>query len=151
MKMREAFGRIPEPLQRQILYRLGSGVLILLATVALMLYNMDLFSILSCAGIMLFCCTSAFFLFRKAVSGDYVVIVGDCLSVSLTAIRKRTKMVTLKTEDNRKLQVMIKHRAKKIRTGSSVTLYVASNMPIYERDGAHLLHSYLAIEAKEGV
>lgn len=148
--MKSAFKHIPWPLQKQILYRLGLGAAVLLITAALLFSHMDLFSVLSCAGILLFCCVSAFFLFRRAVIGDYVVIRGKCLSVALTAVRKRTKMIVLKTEENHTLQVMIKQRLKKIRAGAQVTLYVAASMPVYEKEQAHLLHSYLAIETKGG-
>ena len=146
--MRNAFKQIPEPLQKQILYRLGLGAAIFLLTAALLINSPDRFSILSCTAIIVFCIVSAFFLFRRAVVGDYVVVSGECLSVALTAVRKRTKMITIKTEDGHTLQVMIKQRLKKIRAGSRITLYVAANVPVYEKGSAHLLHSYLAMDAR---
>jgi hypothetical protein len=146
--MRKAFKQIPEPLQKQILYRLFIGAAVLAVTVAFLMSSLDILSALSCAAIMVFCIISAFLLFRRAVAGDYVVISGDCLGVGLTALRKRTKTITLRTEDDRPLQVLIKHCRKKISVGSRVTLYVASNMLVYEKSGVHFLHSYLAIESK---
>jgi hypothetical protein len=107
---------------------------------------LDPLSILSCVVIMMFCFFSAVLLFVRAVCGDYVIISGECLSVTLTAIRKRTKMIALRTEDNHTIQVMVKQRLKKIRTGSTITLYVAVNLPVYEKRDAHLIHSYLAME-----
>jgi hypothetical protein len=146
--MRKAFKQIPEPLQRQILCRLLSGFAVLVVTTAFVLSSLDILSALTCAAIMVFCAISAFLLFRRAVAGDYVVISGDCIGVALTAFRKRTKMITLRTEDDRPLQVIIRQRNKKISVGSRVTLYIAANMLIYEKGGGHILHSYLAIEAK---
>lgn len=148
--MKDAFKQIPEPLQKQILYRLGGGAAILPVSIALLFYAMDIFTVLSCAAVMLFCVVSSFLLFRRAVMGDYVVISGDCLSVALTAVRKRTKMITFHTEDGHTLQVMIKQRLKRIRTGSRITLYVAAECSVYEKGDAHLLHSYLAIDTKGG-
>ena len=145
--MREAFKKIPEPLQRQIIYRLLTGAAILIVSAVFLMNSMDMLSVMACVAIMGFCIISAFLLFRKAVIGDYVVISGACLSVALTAVRRRTKMITLHTEDDHILQVMIKQRLKKIRAGSQVTLYVAANVPVYEKGDGHILHSYLALES----
>ncbi len=148
--MREAFKNIPEPLQKQILYRIGTGAAALLLTASLFLYAMNPFSIVSCAGIMVFCGISSFVLFRKAVIGEYVVVNGECLKVTLTSVRKRVRAITFLTGDGQTLQVTVKQRLKKIRVGVAVTLYVAANMPVYEKDGMHLLYSYLALETRGG-
>ena len=148
--MMKVFKQLPEPLQRQILYKLGYGLTLLFVTIVLFFYTMELFSVLACVIIMVFCVISAFALFRRAVVGDYVAIRGECLGVTLTAVRKRTKTVILRTDDNRTLKIMIKHRLKKINAGSAITVYAASNVPIYENNGAHLLYSYLALDIKRG-
>ena len=146
--MIKAFKQIPEPLQRQILYRLVYGIAILFLTTALIFCTMELFSVLTCAAIMIFFISSSFLLFRKAVIGDYVVICGECLGVTQTAVRRKTKMITLRTEDNRILKIVIKQRLKKIRAGSKVTIYIAANTPVYESGGSNLLYSYLAVDMK---
>lgn len=146
--MLKAFKQIPEPLQRQILYRLAWGIGVLLLTFILYIYTKDLFSMLSCIGIVIFCFTSAFLFFRHAVLGEYVIITGECLSVTLTTIKKRTKFITMRTDDNQILKVVIKQRVKKFTSGSRIMLYVAWNVPIYEKEGAHLLYSYLALDMK---
>ena len=146
--MIKAFRQIPKPLQKQILYRLGYGAAILLVTVMLLFYTMELFSVLACVFIMIFFTANSFLLFRRAVIGDYVVISGECLDVTLTAIKRRTKMVILCTEDKRIIKIMIKQRLKKIDIGSKIILYVASNVPVYESSGVYLLNSYLALDMK---
>lgn len=148
--MKTAFKQIPEPLQRQILYKLGYGIAILLVSIVFLFSSPDLLSVLSCAAITVFFIVSAFLLFRRAVVGDYVVIRGEVSCVALTTVRRRTKMITLHTENDGELKVQIRQRLKKIRAGAHVTLYVAANMPVYKSDNAHLLHSYLAIETKGG-
>lgn len=146
--MKNEFKKIPEPLQKQILYRLGCGFAVMLVAVALIFSEMDWLSIVSFLVITIFFLISAFLLFRCAVIGNYVVIGGECLDVVLTVVKRRTKMITLRTDDNRKIQVMIKNRLRKIPIGSRIIVYVASNMPVYERGDAHFLNSYLAIETK---
>ena len=146
--MIKAFKQIPEALQKQILYRLGYGAVILLVMIILFFYTMDLLSILACVFIMMFFFASSFLLFRRAVIGDYVTISGECLGVTQTAIKKQTKMIILRTEDNRTLKIMMKQKLKKFSVGSKIRLYVATNVPIYEKEGAHLLYSYLALDTK---
>ena len=146
--MKNVFKQIPEPLQKQILFRLCGGIGILFLTITFLYSTLDFFSVLACAAIVLLCFISSISLFRRAIIGDYVVINGECQEVSLTAVRKRTKMITLQTDGGQKLQVMIKQRLKKVATGSKVTLYVAANMPVYEKGDALILHSYLAIDTR---
>ena len=148
--MIRVFKQIPKALQKQILYRLGYGIAILFLTVILLFYTVELFSILAGIFITIFFVASSFLLFRRAVAGEYVVIRGECLDVTLTAVRKWTKMVIVQTEDKRTIKIMIKQRLKKIRVGSKIMLYVASNMPVYETKGVHILSSYLALEMKGG-
>jgi hypothetical protein len=145
--MRNAFKQIPEPLQKQILYRLLIGIAVLIATVVFLISPMDTLSVFTCAGIMVFFFISSFLLFRRAVVEDYVVVSGECLGVTLTAVRKRVKTITMMADGGHTIQVLIKQRSKMIRTGARITLYISKNMPLYERDGFHRLHSYLAIEA----
>ena len=146
--MFKAFKQIPAPLQRQILNRLGYGAAILFVAIIFLFYTMELFSIMACIFIMIFFAASSFSLFRKAVIGDYVAISGECLGVTLTAIKRNPKTIIFRTDDNRIIKVMIKQRLKKITVGSKIMLYVATNMPVYENSGVHLLNSYLALEAK---
>jgi len=143
--MIKTFKQIPEPLQRQVLYKVGYGAVILLVTVILLFCTMEWFSVVACFVATIFCFISAFTLFRRSVIGDYVVISGECIGANITAVRKRTKMIVLRTEDNQILKVMMTNRLKKINVGSKIILYIASNMPVYEKDGAILLYSYLAI------
>ena len=147
--MIKAFKQIPEPLQKQILYRLAYGAAILFVTIVLFFYTLDWFSVLACVIAIIACIISAFSLFRRAVIGDYVEIRGEFLKVILNTVKRRTKAIIILTEDNRKLKVMIKQKLKKINTGSKITIYVAPNIPIYEDNDMNLLYSYLALDIKK--
>jgi hypothetical protein len=125
--MIKAFRLIPEPLQRQILYRLGCGAVVLVLTIALLYYTMEIYSVLFCAAVIVFCVVSSFLLFRRAVTGDYVVIRGECLNTVRTLLKRRTKKITVRTDDNHIIDIMIKNRLKKIRVGSSNHLHCHRN------------------------
>jgi hypothetical protein len=147
--MFKAFKQIPEPLQKQILYRLGYGITIFVVTLILLFYKMELFSILACIFISIFFFASSFLLFRKAIIGDYVIICGECLGVTQTVIKRQIKMIILRTENNRTLKVMMKQRLKNFNVGLKIKFYVAKNVPVYEKEGIHLLYSYLAFDIKD--
>ena len=148
--MIKAFKQIPEPLQKQILYRLAYGAAILFVTIVLFFYTLDWFSVLACVIAIIACIISAFSLFRRAVIGDYVEVRGEFLKVILNTVKRRPKAIIIRMEDNQKLKVMIKQKLKKISTGSIVTVYIAANTPIYEDNGMQLLYSYLALYIKRG-
>jgi hypothetical protein len=146
--MLNAFKQIPAPLQKQILHRLGYGVVLLFVTIILFFYTIELFSVLACVFAMIFFVFSSFSLFRRAVIGDYVIISGECLSVILAAVKRSIKTIIIRTDDNRILKITIKHKIKKIEAGTKIIVYVASNMPVYEDGDVYLFNSYLALDIK---
>ena len=148
--MIKVFKQIPEPLQKQILYRLAYGAAILFVTIVLFFYTLDWFSVLACVIAIIACIISAFSLFRRAVIVDYVEVRGEFLKVILNTVKRRPKAIIILTEDNRKLKVMIKQKIKKINAGSKITIYVAKNVPVYEDNGMQLLYSYLALDIQKG-
>ena len=111
--MIKAFKQIPEPLQKQILYRLAYGAAILFVTIVLFFYTLDWLSVLACVIAIIACIISAFSLFRRAVIVDYVEVRGEFLKVILNTVKRRPKAIILRTEDNQKLKVMIKQKIKK--------------------------------------
>jgi hypothetical protein len=146
--MRTAFRQIPEPLQRQIIIRLGFGALFLILLIALLFTAPDVTLWFPCAGAAVFFTAAAFALFRRAALGGYVVVTGVCESVVLTAARRRAKHITLQTGEHT-LQVALRNRTRKIPAGAAVDLYLAKNTPIYEKDGVQMLYTYLAMELKK--
>ena len=148
--MIKAFKLIPEPLQKLILRRLGWGAAVFVLSIALFIYTMEIYSVLFCVAIVIFSIVSSFMLFRLAVIGDYLVISGECLGITVTPIKRQIKMITMRTDDNQTLKVMIRQRTKRINVGSKIMLYVASNVSVGESGGAHLLHTYLALDTIGG-
>ena len=146
--MLKVFKQIPGPLQKQILYRLGYGIAALFVTIILFYYTMEFFFVFACVIVMIFFAANSFSLFRRAVIGDYVVITGECIEVTVTPIKRRIKTVILRTEEHCMLKVTVRQKLKMINAGEKITIYLAANMPVYEKDGVHWLNSYLAIDMK---
>lgn len=140
---------LPESLQKQVLSRLGLGILALFLFVLLLYMTRELFSVLPCIALACFCAINAYLLYRRAVLGDYIIIQGVCGAVEVTPIRKRTKAIQIQAEGHI-VRVVVKHRLRKIQSGMYVNLYVAKNATFEEKDGTLILHNYLALELEGG-
>jgi hypothetical protein len=145
--MLAAFGKIPGPLQKQTLIRLGFGALFSVLLIVLLFTVRDVLLLLPCAGAAVLFVTAAITLFRRAARGAYTVVVGECREVGVTAAGRRAKHILLQTEEHT-IRVALCGRMRKIPVGAAVNLYVADNTPVYEKDGVQMLYHYLAIEIK---
>ena len=138
------FAALPEPLKKQILIRLGFSLGFFLLFILVLWAMFDWMAVVPVIGLSIFSIISAGILFSKAVAGDYVVIRGRCIEVTVTPIRKRSKSILIQTDEHI-VQLMTKQRPKRIHKGVDLELYVAKNTHVYEKDGIQLLHTYLAI------
>lgn len=143
------FAAIPEPLQKQVFIRLGFTLIFLLLFILILCMMSDWLTAIPFAGLAVYSAVSAFLLFHRAAVGGYVVIRGRCLESAVTLVRRRTKSILMETEEHM-VQMMMKQRLKRIPEGAVLEVYVASNTQVYEKDGAKLLHTYLAIDMKTG-
>lgn len=138
------FIAIPDPLKKQIWIRLGFALAFLLLLILVLLAMFDWMAVVPVIFLMIYSVTSAVLLFSRAVAGKYVVIRGRCVEVAVTPIRKRCKSFLVQT-DTHLIRLVTKQRSKRIPTGMELEIYVANHTPVYEKDGAKLLHTYLAI------
>jgi len=142
-----AFKKIPAPLQKQALIRLGFSVVFLLMLAILLPVTRDIYICLPCAAAAVFLLVSAYMIFRRGLMGDYLVVSGTCQSIELSAVKRRVKSVIIQA-DGQTVQVMIRGRMRKITPGTPIDLYLTKDTPIYEKGGVQLLYTYLAIDIK---
>jgi len=138
-----------EPLQKQILIRMGVSALSSILAVALSVITGDIYLWLPCAAAAVIFTVSAFLLFRRVVLGEYVVIDGECVDVGLTPIKRRVKYIVLLT-DGSHLKVMLRSRRRSYKAGAKIRLYVAISTPVYTQDDILLLYNYIAISKLAG-
>ena len=144
--MLQTFKEISAPLQKQIIYRLAFFIVSFILFVTLLFMN-DFYLVLPFAAITVFILVSAFFLFKTAALNEYVVISGECYDIVLTAVRRRTKTLFLRTESGN-IQIAAS-RIRKIPVGAKIDVYVSKKTPVYERDGMNVLYTNLAIDVKQ--
>lgn len=138
---------MPEPLQKQILLRLGLGAIFLVSLTVLIVAVGDMYLWLPCAGAVVFFFAAAFILFRRAVLGEYVVVDGICAEVGTTAIKRRSKFLILHAESTA-VKVLLHSRLKQIPIGTEIKLYISKNTPVYKQNGLQILYTYIAIDVK---
>lgn len=133
----------------QILRRTAAcAVSMLLFALALIVYG-DLWLCLSFAAFAAVFAAMTALLLRRCLSGQYVAVSGVCLSVERTGLRRRVKSLTVSAPPHT-VKCLPRGKLSGIAVGDTVTLYIAANAPVYERDGCLLVDGCMAIEFTKG-
>ena len=147
--MKAQFLLLPGALQTQILRRAAACASSLaLFALSLIVYG-DLWLCLSFVAFAAVFAAMTALLLRRCLSGQYVAVGGVCLSVERTVLRRRVKSLTVLAPPHT-VKCLPRGRLSGIAVGDTVTLYVAANAPVYERDGCLLLDGCMAIEFTKG-
>lgn len=142
--MREKFQQIPEPLQKQILFRMASGVIALIMVFVVLVYSRDVRFLIPGILFLLISMGSAASLYDRCLQHKYVVIDGTCAEIERTGIRKRIKALYLRNEIYT-IKLMGIRRVKNILVGDVLRVYIADSTAVYEMDGNQVICSYLAL------
>lgn len=97
--MKERFKRLPEALQKQVIYRLGAGVIFLLCTILILIFFRDIYLLLPALCFAIFFILNGLWVFFETDAGKYVVIEGRCTGIEKTPLRKRIKNIHIETDD----------------------------------------------------
>ena len=143
--MKERFKRLPEALQKQVLYRLGAGMLFLLSAILILIFFGDIYLLLPALCFAVFFILNGLWVFFEIDAGKYVVVEGRCTGIERTPLRKRIKNIYMET-GNITVKVIVKQRMKQLAVGDSIKVYVFEKTPVYDQEQCKLLCSYLALE-----
>lgn len=133
--MKERFKRLPEALQKQVIYRLGAGVI----------FFRDIYLLLPALCFAVFFILNGLWVFFETDAGKYVVVEGRCTGIERTPLRKRIKNIHIETDDIT-VKVIVKQRMKQLAIGDNIRVYVFEKTPVYDQEQCKLLCSYLALE-----
>ena len=134
---------LPPALQHQMIIQIGLALFCLVLAIGALAFVSFTVSIpfLLGAALLVIC---AMRLFCIGMRGQYLILRGVILKVDRTALRQRPKSILLET-NGKALQVMLRNRHAAVREGDTVTLYIADTTPLYEWQGIHRLHAYMAM------
>ena len=96
--MKEKFERIPEPLRRQILFRMGIGFVSVILLITALLVGGDWRFCVPCAALAVFFLGGGIQLSFRGSDGRYVVIEGVCTEIERSTLRRRLKSFSLQGE-----------------------------------------------------
>jgi len=137
---------LPEPLQKQILLRLGlAAALCLVGLISAIVWRDPSMLIIAAVSVLLAV------LGIRIACREYIVIKGVCEDATATVIRKRTKMIVLRTEiDGKKikLRISLRQQFRKIVVGDVLDVYVDTATQILGWDGEFRLQSYIAVDKR---
>ena len=141
--MKKDWKSLPPALQHQMIIQIGLALFCLVLAIGALAFVSFTVSIpfLLGAALLVIC---AMRLFCTGMRGQYLILRGVILKVDRTALRQRPKSILLET-NGKALQVMLRNRHAAVREGDTVTLYIADTTPLYEWQGIHRLHAYMAM------
>lgn len=131
--------KLPEPLRRVIGLRMIVGGAALVLFIIIWILMGDITLAIPCAALGAYLLVSGLLLTQR----NFLCITGTVNEIVTTGIRKRPKYLLLETEEG---IIQLPANRKHFPVGSSVTLYLAANTPVYEQDGIFKIFSYLALE-----
>lgn len=147
--MRERFRKMPQVLQKQILFRSGVSFLFWLLFIIILISFQDIYLMLPCLLLAGYLTGSSIWLFYQSVVGNYMHLQGECIRLETIGIRKKVQSVHLALEQGI-VKIPVRQRIRRLSEGDTVSIYVAEKTPVYERDGIYIISSYYAMEIQGG-
>lgn len=143
--MRVRFGKLPQALQKQVLFRSGVSVLFWSLFIIILISFQDIYLILPCLLLAGYLTGSSIWLFFQSVAGNYMHLQGEYIRLETIGIRKRVRSVHLALEQGI-VKIPVRQRIRRLSEGDTVSIYVAEKTPVYEQDGLYIIGSYYAME-----
>lgn len=140
--------KLPEVLQRQVIFRLGGGILFLFLLVVIWISMGDLYLVLPCLLCGGYLLGGGIWLFYHALAGNYIRLQGECCKIETTGLRRRIRYIYLALEKGI-VKVTMRQRIRKLSEGEIVILYVSEQTPVYEKDGVYIINNYYAMEFQQ--
>lgn len=148
--MGEKLQGLPAALQRQILLRLGIGVVSFLLFFVILFLSWDIYLCIPCLILSAFLIVNGGSLFYNCIKGTYVVVQGVCSEIETKGIYKKVKAIYI-AADGKQLKIPVRQRIKKLRAGDTVTVYMSNRTPIYEDGNVFTVCSYHALDIRKEV
>ena len=146
--IRENFKKIPEPLQKEILKRIGYSTLVIAVSLILILTTNDWILCVPCLFISLYLCVTAITLYINSVNGKIICITGICVEIERSRLKRNGKSVSLDV-DGKCVKLPFKRRIKGIQEGSTVSVYMNEKTKVYNNQFGFVLCDYYILEVQK--
>lgn len=145
--LKENFKKILEPLQKEILKRLGFACLVIIISIILILTTKDWILSVPCFFISIYLIISAFILYNNSVKGRIICVSGICVEIERSRLRRTGKSISLDVEGKR-VKLPFKRRIKGVIEGCSVSVYMHERTKVYNNQMGFVICDYYVLEVE---
>ena len=146
--IRENFKKIPEPLQKEILKRIGYSTLVIAVSLILILTTNDWILSVPCLFISLYLLISAITLYINSVKGKIICITGICVEIERSRFKRNGKSISLDVE-GKCVKLPFKRRIKGAQEGSTVSVYMNEKTKVYTNQLGFVICDYYILEVEK--
>lgn len=146
--IRNNFKKVPEPLQKEILKRIGYVALVIIVSLILILTTSDWILCVPCVFISLYLLISAITLYINSVKGKIICITGTCVDIERSRIKRSGKSISLDVE-GKYVKLPFKRKIKGIQEGSTVSVYMNEKTKVYNNQFGFVICDYYILEVEK--
>ena len=146
--IRENFKKIPEPLQKEILKRIGYSTLVIAVSLILILTTNDWILCVPCLFISLYLSVTAITLYINSVKGKIICITGICVEIERSRFKRNGKSISLDVE-GKCVKLPFKRRIKGVQEGSTVSVYMNEKTKVYNNQFGFVICDYYILEVEK--
>lgn len=146
--MKEKFRDIPQVLKKHIIARIVVGVLSAIVSLIILFTFDGLYFAVPFIVLATVSCIGGVLMLNNCLWKRYVKITGECVDVSVTALKKRINSVTVDYEDKR-IKVITRLGSKRINVGDNVDIYIPDNAQVYEKGSEKIITDFYAITVEK--
>lgn len=146
--LKENFKKIPAPLQKEILKRLGYAGLVIIVSVILILTTKDWILCIPCFFISLYLVISAAILYYNSVKGKIICITGICVEIERSRLKRTGKSISLDVE-GKCVKLPFKRRIKGVQEGCEISVYMNEKAKVYNIQFGFVICDYYVLEVEK--
>lgn len=145
--MKGDFKRLPKILKKNIIYKIGLGLLFLTVFILMCIFMDHLVFALAPGAFALFALMDGIAMTLRCLSGSYVELYGTCTEVHKSSLRRKTRYILVDTKRG-KVKLPIRTKPQSVREGDQVTIYVPDHASVYDYKGDMVVCEFYAIEIR---
>lgn len=148
--MKKIFQSLPSPIQKQVILRLGGGLLFMILFIIMLIMSRDFTMSLPALVVAVFLFINVGVILYTFLKGKYISVEGTCLRLDTTEIRKRAKALYIAVDEG-VVKIQLKHKIPKAEIGNRIIVYLSEKAPVYEKDDILILNNYYSIEIRKDI
>lgn len=147
--MRGDFKRLPRILKKNILYKIGLGLLFLAVFILMCIFMDHLIFALAPGAFAIFSLMDGIGMTFRCMSGEYVELSGTCIAVHKSKLQGKMRSISVETKRGG-VKLPLKMKPQSVKIGDKVTIYVPDHASVYDHKGDMVVCEFYAIEIEKG-